>query len=35
VHNAYVPENMPAISDLFDLFDFSNQDDQGNSDGND
>jgi hypothetical protein len=21
-HNPYVPENMPAVGDLFDMFDF-------------
>ena len=25
----YVPRNMPAIGDLFDLFDFGRDDDQG------
>jgi phospholipase C len=31
---SYVPTNMPAISDLFDLFDFSHQDDQGENNDN-
>src|SRR5262249_61751961 len=31
--NPYVPTNSPAIGDLFDLFNFSN--DQGNSGSND
>ncbi|HWS46227.1 MAG TPA: alkaline phosphatase family protein, partial [Acidimicrobiia bacterium] len=32
VHHAYVPDNMPAVSDLFDLFDFSNNGDNGEND---
>ena len=33
--NAYVPLNMPAIGDLFDLFNFGKHDDQGRQqDGN-
>jgi len=30
----YVPRNMPAIGDLFDMFDFDNDNNQGNQDGN-
>ncbi|WP_245276322.1 alkaline phosphatase family protein [Methylocapsa aurea] len=28
-HNVYVPSNMPAIGDLFDMFDFDRHDDYG------
>jgi phospholipase C len=33
--NAYVPRNMPAIGDLFDLFDFGRDGGDGNSHGDD
>jgi phospholipase C len=26
-HDAYVPDNMPAIGDLFDMFDFGHEHD--------
>src|SRR5689334_13113073 len=32
--NAYVPLNMPAIGDLFDLFNFGHKDDQDHQNGN-
>lgn len=31
--NPYVPRNMPAIGDLFDIFDFDRHDDGGDDDG--
>jgi phospholipase C len=32
-NNPYVPQNMPAIGDLFDMFDFDHHDDGGHHDG--